>query len=173
MKSPGDIGKSGIGSLNMIWRLPSASIYLEVSTLVPCSVVLVMMGMHKGAVVRTLCVLPPRSQPQPQLPVHHTSGGAQPFDPTIPYADGPRPPSRYAVPHGHSANTSDSCNQLATEVLETAVAPEPLYQETYPQERVMVPHRLHHRDGYIYDDLNEDEFLPKGPSNFPAQGRCE
>ena len=37
-KSPGDIGRSGTGSLNMIWGLPSASTSLEeVSTLLPCS----------------------------------------------------------------------------------------------------------------------------------------
>ena len=134
-------------------------------------VVLVMMGMNKGAVVWALSVLPPRSQPQPQLPMHHPSGGAQPFDPTTQYADGPQPPSHSAVPHGHSANASDGHHESATQVPETRVAPEPPYQETHPQERAVAPQ---HRDGYEYDDLNENGYKRIGTNGFaPAQGRSE
>lgn len=113
---------------------------------------------------------PPRSQPQQaQQPTYYPSGGTQvAFDSTPQYVDG----SQYTVPHGHGANASDGRYQSAAPVtrLGTTIAPDPPYRDVYPQERVP---GSQNRDGYEYDDLNENEHLPKAPGFLPAQGRRE
>ena len=111
-----------------------------------------------------------RSQSQSQQPAYYPSGGAQVgFDPTPQYVDG----SQYTVPLDHGANASDGRYQSAgpvTHHVPGTIAPEPPYRDIHPQERVA---GSQNRGGYEYDDLNENEHLPKGPGHVPAQGRCE
>jgi hypothetical protein len=107
------------------------------------------------------------ARPESQ-PAAYYSSGAETFDSTNASYSGTQPTSHYAIPHGHGANASDGRYQTAAPV--TRVTPEPPYRAAHPQERGAATSQPQYGDTYEYDDLNENERMPKGPPLRPAHG---
>lgn len=113
-----------------------------------------------------------QSRSRSQQPPAYYPSDAQPFDSTGTSHVGPQPTSHYAVPHGHGANASDGRYQTTGPV--TRVTPEPPYRAVHIQERGAATSQPQYGGvAYEYDNLNENEHVPKGPAPGPVQGRCE